>query len=89
MGLLIGRLISPFAEAAASAFARRGLRYPPDWSNCPENIARIDIFNLASVNAFLEHARKIASLSAGTKFKPTDGVGSDAAIVASGFRERP
>ena len=68
MDLLIGRLISPFAEAASSAFERRGVRYRPEWSNCPENIARIDIFNLASVNVFLEHARKIA-LSASMKFR--------------------
>ena len=30
--------------------------------------ARIDIFNRASINAFLEHARKTASVSAGGKF---------------------
>ena len=68
MDLLVGRLISPFAEAAYSAFERRGVGYPPEWSNCPENIARIDIFNLASVNVFLEHARKIAQ-SASMKFR--------------------
>ena len=66
---MIGRLISPFGEAAVTAFDRRGMRYPPEWSNCAENIARIDIFNLASVNVFLEHARKIADLSAGMKFR--------------------
>jgi hypothetical protein len=69
MDLLIGRLISPFAEAAANAFERRGVRYPPEWSNGPENLARIDIFNLASVNVFLEHARKIADQSPGTTFR--------------------
>jgi len=69
MDLVIGRLISPFGEAAARAFDRRGILYPPEWSNCPENIATIDIFNLASVNVFLEHARKIADVSAGTNFR--------------------
>jgi hypothetical protein len=66
MDLWIGRLTSPFAEAAAGAFDRRGLRYSPEW-NCPENIARIDVFNLASVNVFLEHASKIGHPS--TKFR--------------------
>lgn len=69
MDLVIGRLISPFGEAAATAFDRRGMRYLPEWSKCPENIARIDIFNLASVNVFLEHARKIADQSADMKFR--------------------
>ena len=69
MDLVIGRLISPFGEAAATAFDRRGMSYSPEWSNCSENIARIDIFNLASVNVFLERARKIADPSAGTKFR--------------------
>jgi hypothetical protein len=63
MDLLIGRLISPFAEASASAFARRGFTYAPEWNRCGDNIARIDIFNLASVDIFLNYASRV------TKFK--------------------
>jgi hypothetical protein len=59
MDLLVGRLVPPFDEAAASAFGRRGLRYAPEWHTCAENIARIDIFNLASVNEFLGYASRI------------------------------
>ena len=69
MDLVIGRLIPPFGEAAARAFDRRGIRYPQEWSTCPENIARIDVFNLASIDVFLEHARKIADVSARAKFR--------------------
>jgi len=75
MELLVGRLVPPFYEAAASAFERRGLRYAPEWHTCAENIARIDIFNLASVNEFLGYATRLeglldgASRIQGKKFK--------------------
>jgi len=63
MDLSVGRLISPFDEAAASAFERRGILYASEWRTCADNIARIDIFNLASVNVFLEHASEIEKRS--------------------------
>ena len=66
MDLLVGRLVPPFDEAAASAFGRRGLLYAPEWHTCAENIARIDIFNLASVNEFLEYAKRLENLLDGT-----------------------
>jgi hypothetical protein len=59
MDLLVGRLGPPFEEAAASAFERRGLAYAPEWRTCEENVARIDIFNLASVNEFLGYATRL------------------------------
>jgi hypothetical protein len=62
MELLVGRLRPPFDEAAASAFERRGLLYAPEWRTCAENIARIDIFNLASVNEFLGYATRLENL---------------------------
>ena len=62
MELLVGRLVPPFDEAAASALERRGLRYAPEWHTCAENIARIDIYNLASVNEFLEYATHLEGL---------------------------
>jgi hypothetical protein len=55
-------LLYPFDEAAASAFERRGLLYAPEWRTCAENIARIDIFNLASVNEFLGYATRLENL---------------------------
>jgi hypothetical protein len=75
MELLVGRLTPPFDEAAASAFERRGLLYAPEWRTCAESVARIDIFNLASINEFLGHAARLANLPDGasriqaTKFR--------------------
>jgi hypothetical protein len=75
MELLVGRLTPPFDEAAASAFERRGLLYAPEWRTCAESVAKIDIFNLASVNEFLGHAARLANLPDGasriqeTKFR--------------------
>jgi len=75
MDLLIGRLISPLDQAAASAFERRGLNYASEWRTCAEKIARIDIYNLASVNAFLEYVSSLENLADGanriqeTKFR--------------------
>lgn len=66
MELSVGRLVPPFDEAAASAFERRGLPYAPEWHTCAENIARIDIFNLASVNEFLDYATRLENLLDGT-----------------------
>lgn|SRR5208282_2071509 len=40
MELLVGLLLPPFDEAAASALQRRGLRYGPEWRTCAENAAR-------------------------------------------------
>jgi hypothetical protein len=62
MELSVGRLVPPLDEAAASAFERRGLLYAPEWHTCGENVARIDLFNLASVNEFLEYATRLENL---------------------------
>jgi hypothetical protein len=75
MELVVGRLTPPFDEAAASAFELRGLLYAPEWRTCAESVARIDIFNLSSVNEFLGHAARLANLPDGasriqeTKFR--------------------
>jgi hypothetical protein len=69
MDLSVGRLIAPFEEAAAIAFERRGLLYAPEWRKCADNIAWIDIFNLASVNAFIEYISKVEKRSQATKIR--------------------
>jgi len=70
MELSVGRLVPPFDEAAASAFERRGLLYAPEWHTCAEHVARIDIFNLASVNEFLDFATRLESLLDGSRRAP-------------------
>jgi len=62
MELSVGQFVPPFDEATASAFERRGSLYAPEWHTCAENVARIDIFNLASVNEFLEYATRLENL---------------------------
>lgn len=70
MDLLVGRLDGPLEEAAAQALQKRGLIYSPQWRDCPPRIARIDILNLASVNAFLEYVARLTG-SKGFKHLPT------------------
>ena len=69
MDLSIGRLISSFDEAAARAFEQRGLPYAPEWSKCAKNIATIDIFNLASIDLFLQYVSSIQNRSQLIKFR--------------------